>query len=169
MDDKEKLATEVAELKNKLAEVQASQEAAVKTATDKDTEIAALNEQLAKAAEEKAALEKQIADRNAEEKANLRFTKLAEIEGFSVKDEEKASLLETLKGESELAFDNRVLKAEIASMEEAKLKEAEVKKKADEEKAAAAKLEEETAALRGLDFIPNGFSGKTEVKFSELI
>jgi hypothetical protein len=168
MDDKEKLATEVADLKNKLAEVQASKEEAVTTVSAKDTEIAALNESIKTLSDEKAALEGKIAARDAEEKANQRLAKLTEVDGFAVADEEKAALLESLKTEDELAFENRVLKVKIASMEEA-AKKAKTETKTDEEKAAL-RVAEENAALQGIDFVPNGLgAAKTKIEFAELI
>lgn len=170
MDDKEQLATELAGVKTRLAEVQASLEGKDQAISEKDTEIAALKAQIATLTEEKAGLEGQIATRDAEEKANQRLAKLTAVEGFSVKDEEKASLIESLKTEDELAFELRLAKATIASMEEAakKVKKDDMKgdkdgKKDDEEDASL-----QSAALAGLDIFPNG-SGTAKVDVFSLM
>lgn len=167
MEKAEQLATEVAALTAKLDEAKTSIEQANTTisetkaaVTAKDTEIAELAKQVKDLADEKAALEAKIADKEAEEKASARLAKLSEIEGFSVKDDEKAALIEVLKTEEEIAFENRVLKAKVTSMEEASKKIADDKKKADDEKAAADLADETAAALGDLDIVPKAFSGK---------
>lgn len=161
MTDSEKLASEKAALETKVAEIQASIEGKDTTIKDKDTEIAGLKDQVTKLSDEKAALEEKITKRESEEKANLRLAKLTAVEGFAVADEEKASLLEALKTEDELAFENRVLKAQIVSMEEAakKAKKPEAKAQTDEEKAAQ-RHSEEAAAMAGIDIFPTHVTGK---------
>lgn len=155
MDDKEKMATEMAQLQSKLTEVQAAVE-------NKDTELASLKDQNAKLLEEVAAYKSAAEAKASEELAAKRLAELAQVEGFSVKDEEKASLLESLKTEDQLAFENRVLKVRIASMEEA------AKKKP------TAATEEEAhllarVALGGLDFVPNGLSQTSTIDILSIV
>lgn len=168
MDDKEQLATELAAMKAKLAEVQASLEGKDTVVSEKDTEIASLKAQIATLTEESASLKDGIAKRDAEEKAGKRLAELTKIEGFAVSDEEKASLLESLKSEDEVAFENRVLKAKITSMEEAAKKKPAKKEMSDEEKAAQ-RNSEEIAALRGLDIFPVHNVGAEKVDIYALI
>lgn len=151
MDDKEQLATELAGVKTKLAEVQATLESKDTAITEKDTELASLKDENKKLADEIAALKKTADEKAAEELASKRFTELTAVEGFSVKDEEKASLLDALKTEDQLAFENRVLKVKIASMEEAAKKKPAMKKEDEEDASLLAKV-----ALSGLDFVPTG-------------
>lgn len=159
MDDKEQLATELAGVKTKLAEVQATLESKDSALTDKDTEIASLKDENKKLTDEIAALKTEKEAKAAEELASKRFGELSAIEGFSVKDEEKASLLDALKTEDQLAFENRVLKAKINSMEEAAKKKPTDKKKDDEEDASLIVK----AALGNLDFVPTGAKTEGEV------
>lgn len=150
--------TEQAALEAKVAEVQAALAGKDTMISEKDTEIAGLKEQNTKLAEEIAALKAKEDARTQEELANKRLAELTAIEGFAVKDEEKASLVEALKTEDQIGFENRVLKAKIASMEEAakKVKES---KKGDEEDASLI-----VAAARGdLDIFPSG-AGKDDKK-----
>lgn len=145
MTDEEKAA-----LESKLAEVQAALESKDTVLSEKDTEIAGLKEQNTKIADELAALKGQIESKTQEELANKRLSELTAIEGFAVSDEEKAALVETLKTEDQVGFENRVLKAKIASMELAAKKKAD--KKDDEEDAGLLAA----VALGGLDIFPSG-------------
>lgn len=155
MDDKDTLATENAALKTQMTEIQAAQ--------------AEANEKIAALETENAALKAAAAARDAEELANARLAKLSAIEGFSIKDEEKAALIEVLKTEDELVFENRVLKATVSAMEEAAKAHAVAINRAKEEKAALDAQSEEIAALNGLDVIPNGFAKKTDITFIQLV
>jgi hypothetical protein len=155
----EQLATEKAALESKLAEVQASILDKDNSISVKDTELATLKAENQKIAEELAALKAANETRDSEEKANQRLAKLSAIEGFKVADEEKASLLDSLKGEDELAFENRVLKATVASMEEA-AKKVKAQKTSDEEAARITEAEEQ-AALNGLDIFPSHIENKS--------
>lgn len=155
----EQLATEKAALESKLAEVQASILDKDNSISVKDTELATLKAENQKIAEELAALKAANETRDSEEKANQRLAKLSAIEGFKVADEEKASLLDSLKGEDELAFENRVLKATVASMEEA-AKKVKAQKTSDEEAARITEAEEQ-AALKGLDIFPSHIENKS--------
>ncbi len=148
MDDKDKLATEKAALETRISEL----EAAHKTELSANaTELAAVKTANETLTAENAELKKKIAERDANELANQRFEKLVAIEGFEVKDEEKAALIEAIKADDELAFQIRVLTAENASLKKAK---------------AAVKTAEETAALEGaklgLDITPTFTNDKGE-------
>jgi uncharacterized protein with von Willebrand factor type A (vWA) domain len=141
---------EKAALESRLAEVQAALEGKSTVLSEKDTEIAGLKEQNTKIAEELAALKGQIEAKAQDELANKRLSELTAIDGFVVSDEEKATLVETLKTEDTLVYENRVLKAKMASMELAAKKKAE--KKDDEEDAGLLAH----VALGGLDIFPSG-------------
>lgn len=162
MDDKEQLATELAGVKTKLAEVQATLESKDAAITDKDTEIAGLKDENKKLTDEIAALKSEKEAKAAEELASKRLAELAAVEGFSVKDEEKAALLDTLKTEDQLAFENRVLKVKIASMEEAAKKKPMVKNDNDKDDEEDAGLLAKVA-LTGLDFVPSAPAKEGEV------
>ena len=150
MTDQDKSAAEQAQLQSTLAEVQAA-------VGGKDAEITALKEQNAQLAQENAALKSAIESKDAEERANARLAKLSEIDGFTVKDEEKAGLIETLKSEDELTFENRVLKAKVTSMEEAAKKKP-VTKTDEEDASLLAKV-----ALGDMDIFPTGAPTNGEV------
>jgi len=83
----------------------------------KDVEIAGLTGKLAKADEEIANLKNKVAEVASAELANKRLIDLANIEGFEIKDEERAALVELLKTESDDRFEIRVLTEKNASTE----------------------------------------------------
>jgi hypothetical protein len=157
------------ELAAALASANSAKDELAATITTKDGEIATLTQQVTTLTEEVASLKSQIAARDAEELANKRFATLAAVEGFTVTDEEKASLIEALKTEDDTKFENRVLTVKLAAAEEKAAKA----KTAPTQESASGETEEDAAlhaaGEQGLDIFAPSIPKAAKTKFSDLV
>lgn len=155
-------ADEIANLNAQVATLTSERDSAKAESADFKTKHDEIATKLATIEEEKASLTKTIEDKKAEELANTRLSELSKIEGFSAgkTDEEKASLLDTLKAESETDYKFRHNAETIASLQR-KVAAGPVKAAQED----ASKQGEEAAALRARSMSLDGmpvFGAKNE-------